>query len=104
MGSQLTKDILKETPTSEIKKRMSQYANEINEKDIYGWTALHHAIQLNRFDLAQLLVQHGADMNISNMVGQTPLDLAQISNRGHLLTHIPLASPTRKSEERISVL
>ena len=38
-----------------------------------GWTALHHASGLNRTDVAKLLLQVGAGVNIPTITGDTPL-------------------------------
>jgi ankyrin repeat protein len=40
-----------------------------------GWTPLHVALHYEFFDIAKLLLDHGADPNIRNDEGQTPLEL-----------------------------
>lgn len=37
----------------------------INVQDNAGWTPLHEATSNHRFDVAELLLQHGADSNAS---------------------------------------
>ena len=39
-----------------------------------GMTALHEAIELNRFDIAKLLLDRGANTEVVNDAGQTPLE------------------------------
>jgi ankyrin repeat protein len=41
-----------------------------------GWTALHVAIELGSTQAVQLLLEHGADVNVCNDDGHTPSDLA----------------------------
>lgn len=48
----------------------------INAKDIGGWTALHHALAEGFGDVAVLLVKLGADYNVEDSDGLTPLKVA----------------------------
>jgi len=52
----------------------------INEKDLYGWTALMYAIVRNNFDVVELLFKHNLkiNINIKNNDGETKLILASI--------------------------
>ena len=50
--------------------------NNINAKDYYGNTALHHAVDKGDFDLVKTLVKEGADFNVQIEEGETPLHLA----------------------------
>jgi ankyrin repeat protein len=50
--------------------------NDINAKDYYGNTALHHAVNKGDFDLVETLVEKGADFNVQNEEGDTPLQIA----------------------------
>lgn len=43
-------------------------------KNAKGWTALHYACKMKNFDVAELLINHGADIYLKNESGQTPLD------------------------------
>ena len=40
-------------------------------------TPLHEAARLGKSDLTQLLIENGANLNIINNTGKTPLDLAK---------------------------
>ena len=42
---------------------------EVNMKDNFQWTALHHACHANQADIAQLLVQHTADIDSQALNG-----------------------------------
>ena len=46
---------------------------------MHGNTALHGASHLRYEQLIQLLVAHGAQLNVKNIDGQTPLDVAERS-------------------------
>jgi len=49
---------------------------DINRQDNEGNTALHYAVLLNDYFIANLLAFHKADVNIKNNEGQSPLDIA----------------------------
>ncbi|MGL5263329.1 MAG: ankyrin repeat domain-containing protein [Candidatus Rhabdochlamydia sp.] len=51
-------------------------AEFLNQQNIVGSTALHHAIELDRADAALLLLQNGADPFIPDNEGKLPLLLA----------------------------
>ena len=42
---------------------------DVNTQDFAGWTALHEACTKGCFNIAKLLVQHGAKVNISSHDG-----------------------------------
>lgn len=48
-------------------------------------TPLHSAIEVDKEDLVLLFLQHGASLDRTNNVGQTPLQLAQALGRDHLI-------------------
>lgn len=48
---------------------------EVNAKDNDNWTPLHWAILGSNYDTARFLLEHGADANARNEVGENPLDL-----------------------------
>ncbi|KAI4495499.1 hypothetical protein M0802_008713 [Mischocyttarus mexicanus] len=62
-----------------IVKLLIEYGKEdlmIDQKDMYGNTALHLACEEDRREEAQLLVINGADLTLTNKERKTPLDLA----------------------------
>jgi len=49
---------------------------DINHKDVKGNTALHYAVQLKDYNMANLISFHKADKDIKNNEGLTPMELA----------------------------
>ena len=47
-----------------------------NVQDVYGDSPLHDACRFGHVAAADALVQNGANKNLKNKLGQTPLDLA----------------------------
>lgn len=47
--------------------------SDLNSRDDFGRTALHYACSVGFDQGIQLLVQHGANYNIANNAGETPL-------------------------------
>mmetsp|Transcript_14754 Transcript_14754/g.31269 ORF Transcript_14754/g.31269 Transcript_14754/m.31269 type:complete len:619 (-) Transcript_14754:64-1920(-) len=53
---------------------------DIDDQDEeHGYTALHYAVALGNMSCANLLLQHGAEVNIKDKDQKTPLDLAALS-------------------------
>ena len=48
--------------------------NGLNEQ---GNTALHYAVALDNADMTQILLSYGADLNVKNLKGWTPLKIAE---------------------------
>jgi ankyrin repeat protein len=66
---------------SELKKLMEEHNLDINCIDFNtGNTALHAAVQYSQIQMIEYLISKGADCNIKNRRGQTPLHLS-IENR-----------------------
>uniref|UniRef100_A0A3B3ZP91 Poly [ADP-ribose] polymerase n=1 Tax=Periophthalmus magnuspinnatus TaxID=409849 RepID=A0A3B3ZP91_9GOBI len=51
----------------------------VNATDKWAFTPLHEAAQKGRTQLCALLLAHGADPTMKNQEGQTPLDLATVT-------------------------
>ena len=49
---------------------------DVNAKDMFGKTPLHHAAGYGRKEIVELLIAKGADVNAKGKYGITPLDLA----------------------------
>ena len=45
-------------------------------KDFDGWTPLHAAAHWAQREACEVLVEHGANMEVKNCVGQTAFDVA----------------------------
>jgi ankyrin repeat protein len=56
---------------------------DVNEQDVMGNTALHYAVCFSECEIIipiiELLIKHGANINIKNRFNQTPLDIAKIT-------------------------
>lgn len=52
------------------------YVQDVNLQDRNGNTPLHHAIDEGEWDIAKLLLKHGAKADLTNQAMQTPRDLA----------------------------
>jgi ankyrin repeat protein len=55
---------------------------ELNTKDKKGWYPLHYAAQNYSVELASLLIQHGADVEVRDDYGNTPLWRATFASGG----------------------
>jgi len=56
-----------------LKELIESNKENINQVDDYGDAALHHAVAIGRLDIVQYLLSHGANVNMKNLVGSTPL-------------------------------
>ena len=77
------------TAVSHDQLEVARYLLEQGEdRDEAGWynndTPLHNATHRGRLDLVRLLVEYGADMDIANNRGETPLRMAVDSVGGNL--------------------
>ncbi|MCR5253892.1 MAG: ankyrin repeat domain-containing protein [Treponema sp.] len=68
-------NLLKQNKTDEVKSRF-QFADDINGVDDEGNTILHLAAAINDPDLTLYLLIKGADPELKNFQGDTPLSLA----------------------------
>ncbi|ORZ14533.1 ankyrin repeat-containing domain protein [Absidia repens] len=64
-------------------KELVEGGAQVNERDEFGYTALHAAVSYNHKDVLEYLLEHGGDINIEDFDKDTPLyvcehaDLAQ---------------------------
>ena len=49
---------------------------DINERDYNNLTALWYAAQCVRYEMAKILIEHGADLGVKDPYGNTPLNIA----------------------------
>ncbi|KAI9733106.1 MAG: hypothetical protein M1834_003653 [Cirrosporium novae-zelandiae] len=48
---------------------------KVNQKDVNGRTALHHAASHNHKDVANILIDKGASLSVEDDIGSTPINL-----------------------------
>ena len=59
-----------------------EFGADVNETDLNGVAPIHTAAQRNLSKLVRLLAEHGADLNLENGAGRTPLQLADAAAAG----------------------
>ncbi len=59
-----------------VRRILAQNPGTVHEVDEYGFTALHGVAGEHHPEMAQLLIDHGANVNAANDEGVTPLHLA----------------------------
>lgn len=81
------KNIFEGIDIEEIKKLMNHAKKDvlINRKDEYGGTMLHSATVFAMLDIANVLLEHRADPNVSNQSGKTPLIQASFKGRTNIV-------------------
>jgi ankyrin repeat protein len=71
--------------------------NDLNAQNSTGYTALHGTAFYGLDEVARLLVEHGADMEIKNKKGETPQRTAEGTvNQAMLISHPSTAEVLRK--------
>ena len=88
LSDKITKDfinvaneMLESNPKETMMLMLEHGTIDVNAKDKYGDTALHHAVKSNNQNDVQILLdQYSADRNITNESGETPLHLAAGEN------------------------
>lgn len=65
-----------------------------NAKDESGWSALAHAARKGYFDIARLLIENGADVNVRLPDGNTPLSWAKAKKNQKMIDLIKSAGAT----------
>lgn len=63
--------------------RLVQEGYECNQQDKNGWTPLHFATQENSLEAVEALIRAGADVDIVDEHGNTPLWRAVFSSKGN---------------------
>lgn len=72
----------------------TQKTSLIDLTDAEGKSALHHAIFANHVRCVRILLDFGADINLSDKEGISPLILAQKLNRSDALQELKKQSQT----------
>jgi ankyrin repeat protein len=65
-----------------ILRDQDQFANYKNMTDTNGWTPLHIASMKGDSDMVSLLIKYNAQIEVRDLKGRTPKDLAILNNHG----------------------
>jgi uncharacterized protein len=87
----------------ECAKVLVESGANVNQRTLYGWTALLTATQNRHYLLAKYLLDHGADPNVANNGGWTPLYLAT-DNRNIEGGDYPVRAPDMDHLDYIKLL
>ena len=60
----------------------------VNARDNFKWTPLHHACHAGQLDIVQALLEVGADLDAAAMSGGTPLTRAIESSRENVVDYL----------------
>ena len=64
------------------------YRANINARDNFKWTPLHHACHAGQLDIVQTLIDMGAEIDAPAMSGGTPLTRAIESSRENVVEYL----------------
>lgn len=67
-----------------LKILLEREGSDINEQDKHGNTILHKTIFENHIECARWLIAHGADVNMCNQQGESPLHKGERLSTPHL--------------------
>jgi ankyrin repeat protein len=65
---------------ADLAKQLLERGANVNEKDKDNWTPLHLASYCKRLEIVQVLLGHGANIDIVNGEGKTPLQIVIVGN------------------------
>lgn len=82
-----------ERPTFEGTKLALELGSDVNAADRNGNTALHAAASLAFSTVVQLLVDHGAKLDVKNKAGRAPQDLICRDRAGKLVRPVGTVTP-----------
>jgi ankyrin repeat protein len=76
-----------------LKMLLEAGATVRHKEEVHHLTALHLAISRSQLDIAELLLDYGADLLVQNIEGVTPLDCTEMEeNKERFRQYSPLAS------------
>ena len=67
----------------------------VSVQDRYGHSALHRSVYSGHVEIAELLIEAGADLNAQDKEGKTPLDLAHEQQHARLMVLLAAAGGER---------
>ncbi len=98
-------DIPKENRVAATNKLLKN-GEDINAQDNGGWSPLHFAAQEGDFEIAEILINSGANINLKDINGNTPLWVATMNSyHGGKVIHLLLekgADPTQPNAHGVS--
>lgn len=68
-----------------VNRFLKQDSSIVKAADEYGFTVLHNAVGEHYFEMIELLIKNGADVNAQNDEGIAPLHLASYSETAQIL-------------------
>ncbi|CRH00058.1 acyl-CoA-binding protein, putative [Plasmodium relictum] len=71
-----------------VKKTLDSYPYLTSQKNSDGLTALHYACDRGHLEIAKLLVEKGADINIEDSYGDTALHIAAYSDKTEIINYL----------------
>ena len=70
----------------DIRPYLKKYPWFLNCVGPFGWTPLFYAVRSNQIEVVKVLLEHGADLDVSDKDGLTILDLAMKKEYTELIT------------------
>ena len=67
---------------TQLVRRLLEAGADINEANEDGWTSLHHACSVGDMEVAQLLMERGANPRLRDQLGLSPADIAESAQGG----------------------
>ena len=78
----------------EVAGYLLDHGSDVDESPVSGglerYTPLLFAVRENNTEIVRFLVEHGADKNIENVDGDTPLSLAEKANNSTIIEILKL--------------
>ncbi|ORY29166.1 ankyrin repeat-containing domain protein [Naematelia encephala] len=78
-------DAIIDESIDEVRRLLDRDPSLINARDAYGNTPLHLAADRGHIAIALVLLEAGADRNLTDEDGQTPLQLAELTKRDDIV-------------------
>ncbi len=82
-------------------EKLLEYRADINQQDLDGDSPLILATSMQHTDTIRLLIQHQADLNVKNRIGQCALDKAAFRGQIQAVRELILAGTSPKNHKEI---